>query len=116
MQFIDDAEFQVAIDLDAGGRIASLKWKELEFTIPFRGGVANYGWYAMAPWAGRIKDGIIKSPSGESFQLPTQLDPPNALHGFGLTSSPGSYSKIQAETMDLLRKGQMGTTAGKCCH
>ncbi len=29
MQFIDDAEFQVAIDLDAGGRIASRKWKEL---------------------------------------------------------------------------------------
>ena len=83
MQFIDDAEFQVAIDLDAGGRIASLKWKDLEFTVPFRGGVANYGWYAMAPWAGRIKDGIIKSPSGEAFQLPTQLDPPNALHGLG---------------------------------
>ena len=87
MQFIDDAEFQVAIDLDAGARIASLKWKDLEFTVPFRGQVHTYGWYAMAPWAGRIKDGLIKSPSGAEFQLPTQLDPPNALHGFGLTSS-----------------------------
>ena len=87
MQFIDDAEFQVAIDLDAGGRIASLKWKELEFTVPFRGQVHTYGLYAMAPWAGRIKDGLIKSASGVEFQLPTQIDPPNALHGFGLTSS-----------------------------
>ena len=30
MQFIDDAEFQVAIDLDGGGRITSLQWREME--------------------------------------------------------------------------------------
>lgn len=33
MQFIDDAEFQIAIDLDQGGRIASLKWREMEFAV-----------------------------------------------------------------------------------
>jgi aldose 1-epimerase len=87
MQFIDDAEFQVAIDLDGGGRISSLKWRELEFALPFRGGVHTHGWYPMAPWAGRIKDGLITSPTLGEFQLPTVLDPPNALHGFGLTSS-----------------------------
>ena len=87
MQFIDDAEFQLAIDLDAGARIASLKWKDLEFTVPFRGQVHTYGWYAMVPWAGRIKDGLITSPTAGEFQLPTFLDPPNALHGFGVTSS-----------------------------
>jgi aldose 1-epimerase len=37
MQFIDDAEFQIAIDLDQGGRIASLKWRDVEFALPFRG-------------------------------------------------------------------------------
>jgi aldose 1-epimerase len=41
----------------------------------------------MAPWAGRIKDGLITSPTLGEFQLPTVLDPPHALHGFGLTSS-----------------------------
>ena len=87
MQFIDDAEFQVAIDLDGGGRISSLKWRELEFAVPFRGGVHTHGWYPMAPWAGRIKDGLITSPTLGEFQLPTVLDPPHALHGFGLTSS-----------------------------
>jgi aldose 1-epimerase len=87
MQFIDDAEFQVAIDLDGGGRISSLKWRELEFALPFRGGVHTHGWYPMAPWAGRIKDGLITSPTLGEFQLPTVLDPPHALHGFGLTSS-----------------------------
>ena len=87
MEFIDDAEFQIAIDLDQGARIASLKWRDMEFAVPFRGEVPTWGWYAMAPWAGRIRDGIIKSPTGEEFQLPTNLDPPHAMHGFGYTSS-----------------------------
>ncbi len=64
MQFIDDAEFQVAIDLDGGGRITSIKWREMEFTVPFRGGVLTNGWHPMAPGAGRIKDGLIKPASG----------------------------------------------------
>ena len=55
MQFIDDAEFQVAIDLDGGGKITSIKWREMEFTVPFRGSVLSNGWYPMAPWAGRIR-------------------------------------------------------------
>ena len=84
---IDGQEISIAIDLDQGGRLVSLQWRDLEFVLPHRGTAINWGWYAMAPWAGRIKDGLIKSPSGAEFQLPTQLDPPNALHGFGLTSS-----------------------------
>ena len=87
MQFIDDAEFQLTIDDDAGARISSLMWRDQEITVPFRGQQHTYGWYSMAPWAGRIKDGIITSPTKGEFQLPTILDPPNALHGFGLISS-----------------------------
>ena len=87
MQFIDDAEFQIAIDLDQGGRIASLKWRDMEFALPFRGESHTWGWYAMAPWAGRVRDGIIRNLDGKEFQLPTTIDPPHALHGFGFTSS-----------------------------
>jgi aldose 1-epimerase len=87
VQFIDDAEFQVAIDLDNGGRISSIKWRELEFTVPFRGNVLTHGWYPMAPWAGRIRDGLITSGSGVAHQLPTNIDPPHAIHGFGFVSS-----------------------------
>ena len=87
MQFIDDAEFQVAIDLDGGGKITSLIWREMEFAVPFRGSVLSSGWYPMAPWAGRIRDGLITSSSGVEHQLPTNIDPPNAIHGFGFTSS-----------------------------
>jgi len=39
MQFIDDAEFQIVIDDDNGARITSLKWRENEFAVPFRGQV-----------------------------------------------------------------------------
>ena len=73
MQFIDDAEFQVAIDLDQGARIASIKWRDIEFAMPFRGGNLNWGWYAMAPWAGRIRDGIIRNPAGKNFNCQQHL-------------------------------------------
>ena len=49
MEFIDDAEFQIAIDNDNGARITSLKWRDNEFAVPFRGQVHTSGWYAMAP-------------------------------------------------------------------
>ena len=87
MEFIDDAEFQIAIDNDNGARITSLKWRDNEFAVPFRGQVHTSGWYAMAPWAGRINEGLIKDAQGQEFQLPATIDPPHALHGFGLISS-----------------------------
>ena len=87
MQFSDDAEFQINIDLDNGARISSLIWRDMQITLPYRGQPHTHGWYAMGPWAGRIKDGLIKNSKGEVFELPTNIDPPNALHGFGYTSS-----------------------------
>jgi aldose 1-epimerase len=45
----------------AAGKITSLVWREMEFAVPFRGGVLTSGWYPMAPWAGRIRDGLITS-------------------------------------------------------
>ena len=56
MQFIDDAEFQINIDLDNGARISSLLWRDMQITVPFRGSVLNYGWYPLGPWAGRIRE------------------------------------------------------------
>ena len=87
MQFIDDAEFQINIDLDNGARISSLLWRDMQITVPFRGSVLNYGWYPLGPWAGRIRDGLIKDPSGKTYELPTNIDAPNAIHGFGFISS-----------------------------
>lgn len=46
----------------------------------------NWGWFAMVPWAGRIKKGFIKDVEGTEFHLPTHWDPPHAEHGFGFVS------------------------------
>ena len=87
MQFIDDADFQVAIDLDQGARIASLTWRDMQFATPFRGDLASYGWFAMAPWTGRISEGEIADASGKTFTLPQTLYPPHAALGLGYTAS-----------------------------
>ena len=87
MQNIDGAEISIAIDLDQGARIASLQWRDLQFAVPFRGTPLSWGWYAMAPWAGRIADGILYDKNDEEIILPTNWSPPHAIHGFGFHSS-----------------------------
>ena len=73
-QNLDSGELSVLIDLNQGARIASLQWRELEFSVPFRGGLFNWGWYSMAPWAGRIRNGLIKDSSGKEDRKSTRLN------------------------------------------
>jgi aldose 1-epimerase len=47
----------------------------------------------MGPWAGRIRDGLVRDAKGNSYQLPTNFTPPHAIHGFTLT---GSWQEIGA--------------------
>jgi len=84
VEYIESGDLSIAIDLDQGARIASILYQEFEVTLPFRGTLVNWGWYAMAPWAGRIRDGIVRDSKGMQCQLPITLDPPHALHGFGI--------------------------------
>jgi len=84
---IDGDQISIAIDLDQGARLASLQWRDMQFVTPFNGDIKGWGWYAMAPWAGRVKDGVVKDSKGNTFQLPTTYDHPNAIHGYGFYSS-----------------------------
>ena len=84
---IDGDQISIAIDLDQGARLASVQWRDMEFVLPFRGQSYTWGWFAMAPFAGRIRDGLIRNSKGEGFQLPNNVDPPHALIGFGASSS-----------------------------
>jgi len=84
---IDNGEIFLAIDVDQGARISSLRFREIECVLPFRGETLTWGWYAMAPWAGRIRNGKISDRAGTEFQLPTNLAAPHAIHGFTLTNS-----------------------------
>ena len=84
MQFLEDGELSIAIDIDQGARITSILFRDMEITLPSRGSLVNWGWYSMAPWAGRIRDGVIRDSDDVIYQLPVVLDPPHALHGFGV--------------------------------
>lgn len=79
-------QIELLIDMKHGSRIKSLLFAEMEFAVPFRPNPMDWGWYGMVPWAGRIRDGLIKDNSGKAYQLPTDLDPPHAEHGFGFVS------------------------------
>lgn len=79
-------ELQVEIDVRHGSRISSLKWNGLEFVVQHRANLMDWGMYAMVPWAGRIRDGLITNSLGEVFRLPTIWDPPHAEHGLGFYS------------------------------
>jgi aldose 1-epimerase len=84
---IDGDQISLAIDLDQGARLASVQWRDMQFAVPFRGQELSWGWFSMAPFAGRIKDGIIKDSKGNKYQLPNNFDPPHALIGYGAQSS-----------------------------
>jgi aldose 1-epimerase len=84
-QNLDNGELAVEVDIDNGARISSIVFRGFECVLPFRGQLLNWGWYSMAPWAGRVRDGLIKDKSGKVHQLPTNLAPPHAIHGFTLT-------------------------------
>ena len=43
-------------------------------------GPLAWGCYPMVPWAGRLRDGVLRW-RGEEHRLPTDLLPPHAIHG-----------------------------------
>ena len=84
---IDGDQISIAIELDQGARHASVQWRDMQFAVPFRGQDLTWGWFSMVPFAGRIKDGIVKDSKGNEYQLPNNFDPPHALIGYGAQSS-----------------------------
>ena len=83
---LENETIKIKIDLENGARLSSLKWKGYEFAVGFRGNPLTWGWFSMVPFAGRIRNGIIKDSKGNSFQLPNKSHPPHAVIGFGATS------------------------------
>ncbi|HYN47398.1 MAG TPA: hypothetical protein VER83_00950 [Candidatus Nanopelagicales bacterium] len=71
---------EVVLDPDAGGRIAALRVDGLELLVTEGWGPVAWGCYPMVPWAGRVRDGVLRW-RGEEFRLPTDLLPPHAIHG-----------------------------------
>jgi len=71
---------EAVLDPVAGGRIASLRVDGLELLVTDGRGPVAWGCYPMVPWAGRIRDGVLRW-RGEEHRLPVDLLPPHAIHG-----------------------------------
>lgn len=71
------------IDLAAGGRVASLVIDGHELLKTEGYGPIAWGSFPMVPFAGRIRDGVLKF-AGETYRLPSTTLPPHAIHGTGL--------------------------------
>ena len=74
------------VDLDAGGRLASLCVHGHELLVTDRAdGVYGWGCYPMVPWAGRVRRGRFRFQDTE-VALPLGM-PPHAIHGVGVESA-----------------------------
>jgi aldose 1-epimerase len=71
---------EAVLDPGAGGRIAALRLDGLDILVPAGYGPLAWGAYPMVPWAGRLRDGILRW-DGAEHALPTHLLPPHAIHG-----------------------------------
>jgi aldose 1-epimerase len=71
---------EAVLDPGAGGRIASLRVDGLELLVTEGWGPVAWGCYPMVPWAGRVRDGLLRW-RGDEHRLPTHLVPPHAIHG-----------------------------------
>jgi aldose 1-epimerase len=84
---IDSDQISIAIDLDQGARLASVQSRDMRFVVPFRGQDLTWGWFAMAPFAGRVKNGVVRDLKDNEYKLLTNFDPPHALNDKAALSS-----------------------------
>lgn len=70
----------VNVDLLDGGRITSLAVNGVELLGGVGTGVIEHGSFVMVPWAGRIRDGVLRV-EGVEHHLPTDRTHPHAGHG-----------------------------------
>jgi galactose mutarotase-like enzyme len=71
---------EAVLDPAAGGRIAALRVDGLDVLVTEGWGPIAWGCYPMVPWAGRLRDSVLRW-RGEEHRLPEGLLPPHAIHG-----------------------------------
>ncbi|MEM7338265.1 MAG: aldose 1-epimerase [Actinomycetota bacterium] len=78
------ATAQADVDVEQGGRLASLRIDGRELLVQPEADPMRWGSYPMVPFAGRIRRGQF-SMNGVTHELPRNLEP-HAIHGYGYTS------------------------------
>lgn len=71
---------RVTVDATDGGRMTSLEIDGVELLGGTGSGVIEHGSFVMAPWAGRIRNGLLRV-GGAGHRLPTDRTHPHAGHG-----------------------------------
>ncbi|HYN56087.1 MAG TPA: hypothetical protein VES03_02700 [Motilibacterales bacterium] len=77
---------RVVVDAADGGRITALQLEGVELLGGVGSGVIEHGSFVMAPWAGRIRDGVL-GVDGVERRLPTDRTHPHAGHGLVMDRS-----------------------------
>jgi aldose 1-epimerase len=121
---IDDPNFitltagpaQVIIDLAAGARIASWKVHGLELLEQQNSNNHPFGWgsYAMVPYAGRVRNGLLGF-QGSTYQLPINLGD-HAIHGIGYDRRWTLLSATNTMAIVGLRFSEPWPFAGTVTH
>lgn len=79
MLVLENNNARLAVDLQQGGRISSLNINGLEVLVEPAGNPLAWGCYPMAPWVGRLRNGIFNFENRQ-YDFPLNLDG-HALHG-----------------------------------
>src|SRR5450759_5626061 len=94
---------EAVLDPAAGGRIAAIRVDGLDLLITHGDGPMAWGAFPMVPWAGRLRDGLLRW-DGAVHALPTRLLPPHAIHGtigqapHAISPSPWVISRVRPST------------------
>jgi len=77
---LSSGNVEVDVDVEYGSRLSSVRFGGTELLVQRTNGDSfSWGCYPMAPWAGRIRNGIFEH-QGSSVQLPIN-SAPHAIHG-----------------------------------
>ncbi len=102
------------VDLDAGGRIASLETNGHEVLVTGARGAYDWGMYAMVPYAGRVRDARFVF-DGREHRLPAVTDG-HALHGTVLHERWLCDSRTDTEARLSVDLGPSWPFRGRCTH
>lgn len=84
MLSFDSGIARAEVDVERGGRLASLVVDGHELLVQPEADPMRWGSYPMVPFAGRIRHGQF-AVDGVAYELPATLGP-HAIHGYGYTS------------------------------
>jgi aldose 1-epimerase len=90
---------RVTVDASDGGRMTSLEVDGVELLGGVGAGVVEHGSFVMAPWAGRIRDGLLQV-AGAAHALPTDRTHPHAGHGL-VMDRPWTVLRASPDHLEL---------------